>query len=164
MATVAERLVTFRVSPWADIVVDGKPFSSGKPVATGMLAVGPHVAVLHNPSAKDKEIPFEVKAEGEPPVITVKLEPRPALLKVSCNVPDAAVSVAGTGGVVSAVQSLERPLVVPLGEQSRAVRDVFVVKKGYRPKRQKVDFLAGETAVIDVVLEPDPGDEAPKAP
>ena len=164
VAPVAERLVTFRVSPWADIVVDGKPFSSGKPVATGMLAVGPHVAVLHNPSAKDKEIPFEVKAEGEPPVVTVKLEPRPALLKVSCNVPDAAVSVAGTGGVVSAVQSLERPLVVPLGEQSRAVRDVFVVKKGYRPKRQKVDFLAGETAVIDVVLEPDPGDEAPKAP
>ncbi|MBI1948260.1 MAG: serine/threonine protein kinase [Deltaproteobacteria bacterium] len=157
---VVERMVTFRVAPWANITVDGKPFSAGKPVATGLLAVGPHVALLQNPSAKDKELPFEVKAEGEPPVITVKLEPRPALLKVTCNVADASVSVAGTGGVVSAGQTLERPLVVTLGELSRAVREVFVVKKGYRPKRQKVEFLAGETAVLDVVLEPDGSDEA----
>lgn len=157
---VVERMVTFRVAPWANIAVDGKPFSAGKPVATGLLSVGPHLALLQNPSAKDKELPFEVKADGEPPVITVKLEPRPALLKVTCNVPEAAVSVAGTGGAVTAKQSLERPLVVPLGDQSRAVREVFVVKKGFRPKRQKVDFFAGETAVIDVVLEPDTGDEA----
>ena len=76
---------------------------------------------------------------------------------------NAFVDVAGVGK--SATDSLSRPLVVALDDQSTSEREVFVYKKGFRAYRKRHTFIAGETLQLDVVLEPDPGDAvSPPAP
>jgi hypothetical protein len=155
-AALPTRNVTFRVTPWANIIVDGKQIASGATLATTELTIGDHVVVFQNEKAKEREMTFTVLADGAPPVITARLEPRPALLQVRCDPPDAFVSVAGLGGK-TAMETLERPLVVPLGQRSQADLEVIVAKQGYRPKRfAAVTFQAGETVTLPPVkLEPD---------
>ena len=158
----ATRPVTFRVKPWADIVVDGSVVARNTLSFEMPLAVGPHRVVFQNPSAKEHEVRFSVTSDGPSPVVTARLEPRPALLTVRCNVPDAFVDVAGGGGVKTAGDTVGRPLVVPLEDASKVEREIFVYKKGFYAYRQRHTFLAGRTLAIDVVLEPEPVD--PVAP
>jgi serine/threonine-protein kinase len=153
------RPVTFRINPWADIVIDGEVVARGQQVLTAGLTVGPHVVVFKNPRAKDHEVRLDVVAQGPDPVVTVRLEPRPALLAVRASEADALVDVGGTGGV-RAGDTMTRPLVVPL-EQSRQELEVFLFKKGFAAYRRRHVFTAGETLRLDVVLEPEAGDLPP---
>jgi hypothetical protein len=153
------RRVTFRINAWADIVVDGNVVARNQQVFATDLSVGTHVVLFQNPRAKDHEVKVDVAADGPDPVLTVRLEPRPALLAVRASQPDALVDVGGTGGVPAA-ETLGRPLLVAL-EQSRQEREVFVYKPGFIAYRRRHTFLAGETLRLDVVLEPDVGDVAP---
>jgi hypothetical protein len=157
------RRVTFRVKPWADIVVDGQVVAKNTLAHEAELSEGPHQVVFVNPRAKEHEVRFTVSLDGPPPLITARLEPRPALLVVRANIADAFVDVAGVGK--SATDTLSRPLVVALDDQSTSDREVFVYKKGFRAYRKRHTFIAGETLQLDVVLEPDPGDAvSPPAP
>jgi hypothetical protein len=148
--------VTFRINPWADVVIDGMLVARGQQVFAAALALGPHVVVFRNPRAKDHEVRLDVAASGPDPVVTVRLEPRPALLAVRASQPDALVDVGGVGGV-PAQDTMARPLVVPL-EQSRQEHEVFLYKRGFVAYRRRHVFTAGETLRLDVVLEPDAGD------
>jgi hypothetical protein len=157
------RRVTFRVKPWADIVVDGQVVAKNTLAHEAELSEGAHQVVFVNPRAKEHEVRFTVSLDGPPPLITARLEPRPALLVVRANVADAFVDVAGVGK--SATDTLSRPLVVALDDQSTSEREVFVYKKDFRAYRKRHTFIAGETLQLDVVLEPDPGDAvSPPAP
>ncbi len=155
---LATRPVTFRISPWADVLVDGVVLARNQQVFRTDVTVGHHVVAFSNPRAKDHEFKLDVLPTGPEPVVTVRLEPRPALLSVRSNEPDALVDVGGVGGV-AAGETLARPLVVPL-EQSRQEREVFLYKQGFGAYRRRHTFVAGETLRIDVVLEPDSGDAA----
>ncbi len=157
---VVRRRVLFRINAWADIVIDGVVAARNQQVFTTDLTVGPHTVLFQNPRAKDHALKLDVAAGGPDPVITVRLEPRPALLSVRASQPDALVDVGGAGGVPAA-DTLGRPLLVAL-EQSRQEREVFIFKPGYLAYRRRHTFLAGETLRLDVVLEPDPGDVPPK--
>ena len=154
VAVPAAQKVTFRVKPWADIVVDGVVVARNTLAFEHSLSAGPHTVLFRNPRAKEHEVRFTVAADGPPPVITARLEPRPALLVVRTNVTDAFVDVAGAVGK-PAHDTTTRPLVVALDERSRAEREVFVYKKGYSAYRKRHVFLAGETLELNVVLEPD---------
>jgi len=156
------RRVTFRVKPWADIIVDGTVVAKNAMGHELDLPEGPHRVVFVNPRAKEHEVRFSVSRDGPPPLVAARLEPRPALLLVRCNVPDAFVDVAGVGK--AAADTVSRPLVVTLDEQSKAEREVFIYKKGFVAWRRRHTFVAGETLELDVVLEPDPGDSPAPAP
>jgi hypothetical protein len=156
------RRVTFRVKPWADIIVDGNVVAKNAMGHELDLPEGPHRVVFVNPRAKEHEVRFSVSRDGPPPLVAARLEPRPALLLVRCNVPDAFVDVAGVGK--PAADTVSRPLVVTLDDQSRVEREVFVYRKGYVAWRRRQAFVAGETLELDVVLEPDPGDSPPPSP
>jgi serine/threonine-protein kinase len=158
-STVARRNVTFRINPWADVVVDGTVVARNQQVFSTALGIGPHTVLFQNPRAKDHELKFDVVGGGPDPVITVRLEPRPALLSVRANQPDALVDVGGAGGI-PAGETIGRPLVVAL-DLSRQEREVFIYKPGFVAYRRRHAFLAGETLRLDVVLEPDAGDAAP---
>ena len=151
---IARQTVAFRVKPWADIVVDGVVVARSTLAFELPLTVGAHMVVFRNPRAKEHEVRFTVSADGPPPVITARLDPRPALLVVHTNVADAFVDVAGAGGK-AAQDTVARPLIIALDEQSRAEREVFVYKKGYIAYRKRHVFLAGETLALNVLLEPD---------
>ncbi len=155
--------VSFRVKPWADIVVDGTVVAKNTLALELPLALGPHTVVFRNPRAKEHEVRFTVNKDGPSPVITARLEPRPALLVVHTNVTDAFVDVAGAGGK-AATDTTTRPLIVALDEQSKAEREVFVYKKGYSAYRKRHVFLAGETLELNVLLEPDPVEPASPQP
>lgn len=161
-ATPSTRRVVFRVKPWADIAVDGVVVARETMSFETDLPEGPHRVVFQNPRAREHVVTFTVSRDGPPPLVTARLEPRPALLVVRANVPDAFVDVAGVGK--AAGDTVGRPLVVGLGEQSRAEYEVFVYKKGYVGWRRRQTFIAGETLELDVVLEPDPGERAPVVP
>ncbi len=150
------RKVTFRATPWADIVIDGVVVAHDKygPFDAD-LGYGDHVVVFKNPQAKEHAQRFTVTKEG-PLEVSARLEPKPANLSVRCNVGDAFVVVGGDKGTGKpATESLERPLVVVLGKDSKVEREVFVYKEGFVPYRRRHLFLAGETTSVDVVLEPD---------
>jgi serine/threonine-protein kinase len=156
------RKVVFRVKPWADIVVDGVVLAKNTMAYEADLPEGAHKVTFMNPRAKDHEVRFVVSGDGPPPLVTARLEPRPALLSVRTNVGDAFVDVKGVGK--PAQDTVSRPLVVTLDEQSKAEREVFIYKKGYMAYRHRHTFVAGETLQLDVVLEPDPGDAGDKPP
>jgi serine/threonine protein kinase len=156
------RRVTFRVKPWADIIVDGTVVAKNAMGHELDLPEGPHHVVFVNPRAREHEVRFTVTRDGPPPLVAARLDPRPALLLVRCNVPDAFVDVAGVGK--PAADTVSRPLVVTLDEQSKAEREVFIYKKGFVAWRRRHTFVAGETLELDVVLEPDPGDSPAPAP
>ncbi len=166
--TGEKRHVTFRVKPWADIVVDGTVVAKGAMIFDAQLAVGEHVVVFRNPQAKEHEQRFVVLADGPAPEVSARLDPRPALLVVRSNIKDAFVDVGGAAdgqGAAKEVQkTLDRPLVVALGKESKATREVFIYKKGYVAYRKKHVFLAGETTELDVVLEPDAVDADKETP
>ncbi len=164
-AVVPTRSVTLRVFPAARIVVDGKPVSDVfQTTAQVDLPLGKHVVVFEHPAAKEEREEFVVDASGPAPVVTKRLEPKPAMLVVSCA-PDCEVEIDGTyKGVGSA--SRDRPIIVPL-ETGKKELEVGLFKKGFRPKIQKHVFAAGRTDTIDVVLEPDadgPGGSRTKKP
>ena len=148
---VETRTVKFRIKPWADIIVDGVTLARGKGLFDASVALGDHVAVFVNPKAKELSVPFSVPNEGVVEIVRT-LEPRPALLVVRCNVKDAVVDL-GAGGIKSASDSEARPLVVPLGVDSRVIREVFIFKKGFVAYRKKHVFSAGDTLQLDVVLK-----------
>ena len=160
--TRASRRVTFRVKPWADIVVDGQVMAKSTMAWEADLAEGPHRVLFVNPRAKEHEVRFTVTSDGPPPLITARLEPRPALLVVRASVADAFVDVAGVGKAAS--DTLSRPLVVALDDQSTSEREVFVYKQGFLAYRKRHTFIAGETLQLDVVLEPESGEAVPPAP
>jgi hypothetical protein len=162
VAVASTRRVTFRVKPWADIIVDGTVVARNAMGHELDLPEGPHRVVFVNPRAKEHEVRFTVSRDGPPPLVAARLEPRPALLLVRCNVGDAFVDVDGVGK--AAADTISRPLVVALDDQSKAEREVFIYKKGYLPWRRRHTFVAGETLQLDVVLEPDPGDSPAPAP
>jgi hypothetical protein len=81
---------------------------------------------------------------------------------VRASVADAFVDVAGVGKAAS--DTLSRPLVVALDDQSTSEREVFVYKQGFLAYRKRHTFIAGETLKLDVVLEPEPGEAVPPAP
>lgn len=151
--------VMFRVKPWADVEVDGVLIARNTLSFEAKLAPGPHVVVFRNPRAKEHEVRFTVATAGPPPVITAQLEPRPALLVVRSNVADAFVDVGGQVGK-PASDTVSRPLVVALDE-SKAMREVFVYKRGYSAYRKRHVFLAGETVTLTVELEPDAAETDP---
>jgi len=159
LSTTGRRRVTFRISPWADVLVDGVVVARNQQVFPTELSTGAHTVLFRNPRAKDHELKLDVAPGGPDPVVTVRLEPRPALLSVHSSQPDALVDVGGAGGVPAA-DTLGRPLLVAL-EQSRQEREVFVYKAGFLAYRRRHTFLAGDTLRLDVVLEPDPGEPAP---
>lgn len=161
-ASQMTRRVTFRVKPWADIIVDGTVVAKNAMGHELDLPEGAHRVVFVNPRAKEHEVRFTVSREGPPPLVAARLEPRPALLLVRCNVPDAFVEVAGASK--AAADTVARPLVVALDEQSKAEREVFIYKTGFIAWRRRHTFVAGETLELDVVLEPDPGDSPAPAP
>jgi hypothetical protein len=168
-ATPAEapqkRIVTLRVKPWADMFVDGAQVASSSKKADVELSVGAHVVTFKNPGAKDAEVKLDVLPTGPLPEVAVELEPKPAYLVVNCNLPDAFVSVRGQGGK-TAQATKDAALVVPLGAQSTARLEVVVHKKGFGTFLRNVDFQAGRTLTLDVVLEPeanDPGGAPPPA-
>jgi hypothetical protein len=161
-ATAAPRRVTFRFKPWADIIVDGTVVARNAMGHELDLPEGPHRVVFVNPRAKEHEVRFTVSRDGPPPLVAARLEPRPALLLVRCNVGDAFVDVDGVGK--AAADTVSRPLVVALDDQSKAEREVFIYKQGYLPWRRRHTFVAGETLQLDVVLQPDPGDSPAPAP
>ncbi len=156
------RKVVFRVKPWADIIVDGEVLAKNTMAFEADLPEGPHKVMFMNPRAKDHEVRFVVSTDGPPPLVTARLEPRPALLTVRANVGDAFVDVKGVGK--PAQDTVGRPLVVTLDDQSKAEREVFIYKKGYLAYRQRHTFVAGETLQLDVVLEPDPGEPGDAPP
>jgi serine/threonine-protein kinase len=162
VAVASTRRVTFRVKPWADIIVDGTVVARNAMGHELDLPEGPHRVVFVNPRAKEHEVRFTVSRDGPPPLVAARLEPRPALLLVRCNVGDAFVDVDGVGK--AAADTISRPLVVALDDQSKTEREVFIYKKGYLPWRRRHTFVAGETLQLDVVLEPDPGDSPAPAP
>jgi hypothetical protein len=146
---VATRVVQFRVVPWADIFVDGERVATGQ-MAQKELRHGTHVVQFRNPAAKPHEVRFEVTADGDA-TITARLEPRPAQLRVQATPADALVAV--DGKVKTAAETLERPLMVAFGDgASSGKREVIVTKAGFQPTKQMVDFTAGETATLIVVL------------
>jgi hypothetical protein len=159
-AAVQKRKVVFRSSPWADVAIDGVVVAKNVFMHEAELAPGDHTVVFHNPFTKDHEAKFSVAASGPVPEVAARLEPKPANLSVRCNVPDAFVVVDGDSGK-TALETLERPLVVSLGRDSKARREVYVYKKGYSAYRKNHTFSAGETTSLDVVLEPDAVDAAP---
>ncbi len=160
---VAEtRPVKFRLKTWADIIVDGVVLAKGASVFEAPLTLGDHVVVFQNPKAKQLEVRFTVPREGLVEIVR-SLEPRPALLVVRCNIKDAVVDVGG-GGIKSAQDSETRPLVVPMGDDSRVTREVFVFKKGFAAYRHKHVFSAGDTLQLDVVLHEELGDAEKDAP
>ncbi|MDP2341236.1 MAG: protein kinase [Deltaproteobacteria bacterium] len=168
---VEQRRVKFAVRKgWAHIVVDGVTIAEGKTDFETTLSVGPHVVTYKHPQAKDSTVPFTVppKTARDPAVFELPLatlEPRPALLKVHCNMPDASVEVVGGGGGITTAQDSEaRPLLVPMGDESRITREVFVFKKGYVAFKQKVLFSANELQQLDVMLKEDLGDGDKDAP
>lgn len=155
-----KRKVVFRSSPWADVAIDGVVVAKNVFMHEAELAPGDHTVVFHNPFTKDHEAKFTIAASGPVPEVAARLEPKPANLSVRCNVPDAFVVVDGDSGK-TAHETLDRPLVVTLGRDSKARREVYVYKKGYSAYRKNHTFSAGETTSLDVVLEPDAVDAAP---
>ncbi len=156
------RRVTFRVKPWADIIVDDIVVARNSMGHELEMSEGPHRVVFVNPRAKEHEVRFSVSRDGPPPLIAARLEPRPALVVVNCNVPDAFVTIAGVGK--AAAETVARPLVVALDEQSKSDREIFVYRQGYRPWRQRRALTAGEILTLSVVLEPDLGESSQPAP
>jgi serine/threonine protein kinase len=160
-AAVPTRRVTFRVKPWADIIVDDVVVARNSMGHELEMAEGPHRVLFVNPRAKDHEVSFSVSRDGPPPLIAARLEPRPALVVVNCNVPDAFVTIAGVGK--AAAETVSRPLMVALDDQSKSEREIFVYRQGYRPWRQRRSLTAGETLSLSVVLEPDLGEPSQPA-
>ena len=159
------RAVTLRVYPAARILVDGKPVSDVfVTTATVQLPLGAHRVAFEHPAAKEEHEEIVVSAEGPAPVVTKRLEPKPALLVVKCR-PDCEVEIDGTYKGLGSV-SVERPIVVPL-EAGKAELEVGLFKKGYKPTIRRHTFAAGRTDTVEVVLERDPdaeGDRVPRTP
>jgi serine/threonine protein kinase len=158
----SSRRVTLRVKPWADIIVDDVVVARNAMGHELDLPEGPHRVVFVNPRAKEHEVRFTVSRDGPPPLVSARLEPRPALVVVNCNVPDAFVTVDGVGK--AAAETVVRPLVVALDDQSKSEREIFIYRQGFRPWRQRRSLSAGETLMLSVVLEPDLGDSGPTLP
>jgi serine/threonine protein kinase len=158
---VPTRRVTFRVKPWADIIVDDVVVARNSMGHELEMAEGPHRVLFVNPRAKEHEVSFSVSRDGPPPLIAARLEPRPALVVVNCNVPDAFVTIAGVGK--AAAETVSRPLMVALDDQSKSEREIFVYRQGYRPWRQRRSLTAGATLTLSVVLEPDLGEPSQPA-
>ena len=150
------------MKPWADIIVDDVVVARNAMGHELDLPEGPHRVVFVNPRAKEHEVRFTVSRDGPPPLVSARLEPRPALVVVNCNVPDAFVTVDGVGK--AAAETVVRPLVVALDDQSKSEREIFIYRQGFRPWRQRRSLSAGETLMLSVVLEPDLGDSGPTLP
>ena len=58
-------MVTLRVKPWADILVDGRIVATSSKKVDVELAVGTHILTFRNPAAKDVEQPIEIRAATE---------------------------------------------------------------------------------------------------
>jgi hypothetical protein len=72
-----KRAVEVRVSPWADVIVDGAVVAKGAMHAHVELAPGPHSVQFRNPFARDVDRVVVVPADGPVPDVAAVLEKKP---------------------------------------------------------------------------------------
>jgi hypothetical protein len=77
-----KRAVDVRVSPWADVIVDGHVVAKGVMRAHVELAPGPHSVQFRNPLARDVDRVVVVPAEGPVPDVAAVLEKKPDVVVV----------------------------------------------------------------------------------
>jgi hypothetical protein len=77
-----KRAVEVRVSPWADVIVDGAVVAKGAMHAKVELAPGPHSVQFRNPFARDVDRVVVVPAEGPVPDVAAVLEKKPDVVVV----------------------------------------------------------------------------------
>lgn len=148
------RPVTLTITPFADVYVDGKKIADGKSQLRLDLPLGEHSLLFKHQFAANEERSLVVKEKDKNIRLDVALErSKPAALVVTSNI-DADIAVGGIyKGTTQATQ--RRPLVIPLPQKTFSLNlEVVVSKVGFSPKISMVRFVAGQTKLLNLMLEP----------
>jgi serine/threonine-protein kinase len=144
----AKQKVSYRVTPWADVTVDGSPAAAKdalKRVYDLELARGHHKIEFVNPGASTVTKEIDV-GEVPFPVIAIDMVALLAQLEVQCDVPGAMVSVKDSLPVPAA-DTHDHPLQVKVNGTETVTVDVF---KGDQVRPVEVKLVAGKPAFIHV--------------
>lgn len=142
--------VSIKVHPYAPISIDGEVVNPDKPYFEGKLPVGRHLVKIANACCTEWQREIEVTESGHPPIV-VKLDPKPALMKV-VSPDDVHVMVAGVYRGTSAASEVD-PIAVPLPEGSYRGRvSVRLYQEGFVDEQIEEEFVAGSLTTIRVEL------------
>ncbi|MDP2343744.1 MAG: hypothetical protein Q8O67_22490 [Deltaproteobacteria bacterium] len=147
--SVAERIVSVRVRPWADVLVDGRLAVRAAVNVDLALTPGAHVVSFHNPAAIDVNRVVIVPVCDEIADLTVELVRRPALLSVKSNLVDAEVAVCGPRVFAAATE--RAPMRIPMAATVDEA-DVLVGRAGHVPVVKRVKLQSGRRTRIAVRL------------
>ncbi|MFN7132960.1 MAG: hypothetical protein ACK4N5_12835, partial [Myxococcales bacterium] len=142
--------VSIKVHPYAPISIDGKVVNPDKPYFEGPLPAGKHKVRIANACCAEWERELEV-LPGEMPPIVVKLEPRPALVKI-VSPEEVHVMIAGVYRGTSSASERD-PIAVPLPDGAYRGRvSVRLYGEGFADQQFDEEFVAGGLKTLKVEL------------
>jgi len=148
---VMQGTLSLHVLPGADVSIDGRPLKKGVTEDSYQLSPGPHELSLTQPDFQPWTRRIEIES-GKELSQSVKLDPKPAKLKIDAEPRDANILVdnvyRGT-----AFESLAQPILVnlPQGENSKMVK-LRVFKASYFDETQVVQVTANREKLLQVKL------------
>jgi hypothetical protein len=148
--SVAERTVSVRVRPWADVLVDGRLAARAVVNVDLALTPGAHVISFRNPAAIDINRVVIVPVCDEVAELSVDLVRHPALLSVRSNLLDAEVAVCGPRVLTATTERV--PLRIPM-PATASEADVLVARPGHVPVVKRVKVQSGRRTRIAVRLQ-----------
>lgn len=146
------------VQPYADVYIDGTKRASAVPMVDLELSRGDHEVRLVHPDCEDwaRRVHVDATTGGSP--LRIRLQPKPAWLRVVSAPPDAEVMVDGVFRG-TARETATEPLRIPMRDQSTRRVLVRLFKPGFHDLVRDVALRANASSELDASLERASGPE-----
>lgn len=151
---VEKRAVTFVIVGWAHVYLDGEQV---REAATGKINLamdfGQHTVTFKNPNFKTKTLELAVNAQRPPERLKIRLQPKPARLRLR-GVPNGAVVHVGEMTRIINPETRALPISVPMRGKVRQELQIRVRKSGFAEFRTSMEFRPNQDRTLEVQLEP----------
>jgi hypothetical protein len=151
---IKDAITNISIWPFARVYVDDHKVADKAKYLTLSLPMGKHKLKFEHPYAQEKEISIFVSPNNNPSEINIALEKtKPAKLIINSNI-DAEIAIDNIyKGNTS--DSIKKPIIIPLPDKTSHIKkDILVSRVGFKSFFQNIEFIAGTTKLLDLILYP----------